>query len=80
MGTRNGTSIQKKNISNKLKSVNVCSRRIICLSFLDYYLQKEDMVPGAGIEPAQPQGPRDFKSIISNFPPFPYPTFYILIY
>jgi hypothetical protein len=22
------------------------------------------MVPGAGVEPAQPQGPRDFKSLI----------------
>jgi hypothetical protein len=24
------------------------------------------MVPGAGIEPAQPQGPRDFKSLAST--------------
>jgi hypothetical protein len=24
-------------------------------------------VPGAGIEPAQPQGPRDFKSLIFSF-------------
>ncbi len=26
----------------------------------------EVMVPGAGIEPAQPQGPRDFKSLAST--------------
>ena len=24
-------------------------------------------MPGAGIEPAQPQGPRDFKSLLLNF-------------
>ena len=27
---------------------------------------KSDLVPGAGIEPAQPQGPRDFKSLAST--------------
>ena len=28
--------------------------------------KKYVMVPGAGIEPAQPQGPRDFKSLAST--------------
>ena len=27
---------------------------------------KATLVPGAGIEPAQPQGPRDFKSLAST--------------
>ncbi len=27
---------------------------------------EEGVVPGAGIEPAQPQWPRDFKSLVST--------------
>ena len=27
-------------------------------------------VPEAGLEPAQPQWPRDFKSLVSTIPPF----------
>mgnify|MGYP000773311245 CR=1 FL=1 len=31
------------------------------------------MVPGAGLEPAQPQWPKDFKSFVSTIPPFEHP-------
>jgi hypothetical protein len=34
---------------------------------LTYNILFSFMVPGAGIEPAQPQGPRDFKSLIFSF-------------
>ena len=31
------------------------------------WILKGKMVPGAGIEPAQPLGPRDFKSLASTY-------------
>ncbi len=36
------------------------------------------MVPGAGVEPAQPKRPRDFKSLVStNFTTRAYTAFYL---
>ena len=51
----------------------LCNKKRIAHKQLVYRRFKRTLVLEAGLEPAQPQWPKDFKSFVSTIPPFEHP-------